>query len=164
MQLKRLPTLCKRGFFGAFSRFFNFILCAIIFALYYPEKKPSPRGGTLSPITITLAVLVAAEFCFIFHLETIATTSARTAKVFGMTQEELSRDSVSILFKNQGVCNGLIAVLVICALLLQSPLALILLMLYIICVAAYGAVSSNPKILLQQGGLAILCLLSCIIL
>ena len=129
-----------------------------------PEKKPSPRGGTLSPITITLAVLVAAEFCFIFHLETIATTSARTAKVFGMTQEELSRDSVSILFKNQGVCNGLIAVLVICALLLQSPLALIFLMLYIICVAAYGAVSSNPKILLQQGGLAILCLLSCIIL
>lgn len=118
----------------------------------------------MSPITITLAVLVAAEFCFIFHLETIATTSARTAKVFGMTQEELSRDSVSILFKNQGVCNGLIAVLVICALLLQSPLALILLMLYIICVAAYGAVSSNPKILLQQGGLAILCLLSCIIL
>lgn len=75
----------------------------------------------MSPITITLAVLVAAEFCFIFHLETIATTSARTAKVFGMTQEELSRDSVSILFKNQGVCNGLIAVLVICALLLQSP-------------------------------------------
>ena len=57
----------------------------------------------MSPITITLAVLVAAEFCFIFHLETIATTSARTAKVFGMTQEELSRDSVSILFKNQGM-------------------------------------------------------------
>ena len=118
----------------------------------------------MSPITIILAVLVAAEFCCIFYLETIATTSARTAKVFNMTQEELSRDSVSTLFKNQGVYNGLIAVLVICALLLQSPLALIFLMLYIICVAAYGAVSSNPKILLQQGGLAILCLLSCIIL
>ena len=41
----------------------------------------------MSPITIILAVLVAAEFCFIFSLETIATTSARTAKVFNMTQE-----------------------------------------------------------------------------
>ena len=65
----------------------------------------------MSPITIILAVLVAAEFCFIFYLETIAMTSARTAEVFNMTQEELSRDSVSTLFKNQGVYNGLIAVL-----------------------------------------------------
>ena len=118
----------------------------------------------MSVITTVLAVLVAAEFLFIFYLETLATTSARTAQTFNMTVDELSRPSVSTLFKNQGVYNGLIAVLVICALLLQSPLALIFLMLYIICVAAYGAVSSNPKILLQQGGLAILCLLSCIIL
>ena len=59
----------------------------------------------LSPFVAVLALLVAAEFLFIFYLETIATTSERTAKVFGMDTSELARDSVSTLFKNQGVCR-----------------------------------------------------------
>ncbi len=116
----------------------------------------------LSPFVAVLALLVAAEFLFIFYLETIATTSERTAKVFGMDTSELARDSVSTLFKNQGVYNALIAVLIVCALILGSRLAIFFLMLYIIGVAAYGAVSSNPKILLMQGGLAILCLICCL--
>lgn len=116
-----------------------------------------------SLMTAVLALAVAAEFLFIFYLETIATTSARTAKVFGMSQEELARDSVSTLFKNQGVYNALISLLIICALVFASSRALLALMLYIIAVAAYGAVSSNPKILPMQGGLAILCLLSILI-
>lgn len=116
-----------------------------------------------SLMTAVLALAVAAEFLFIFYLETIATTSAHTAKVFGMPQEELARDSVSTLFKNQGVYNALISLLIICALVFASSRALLALMLYIIAVAAYGAVSSNPKILPMQGGLAILCLLSILI-
>ena len=57
-----------------------------------------------------------------------------------MSQEELEWQSVNTLFKNQGVYNGLIAVLVL--------------------IAAYGAVTSDPKILFKQGGLAMLTLLS----
>ena len=45
----------------------------------------------MSVITTVLAVLVAAEFLFIFYLETLATTSARTAQTFNMTVDELSR-------------------------------------------------------------------------
>ena len=67
----------------------------------------------MSIITKVLAVLVALEFLYIMYLETMATTSEKTAKVFGMDQEELSRKSVNTLFKNQGVYNGLIAVFLI---------------------------------------------------
>lgn len=115
----------------------------------------------MSIITFILASLVALEFFYILYLETIATTSAATARVFGMSQEELERQSVNTLFKNQGVYNGLIAVLVLIAALVQpSPVWLGIFMVYIILVAAYGAVTSDPKILFMQGGLAMLTLLS----
>ncbi|MBT8929923.1 DUF1304 domain-containing protein [Lactobacillus delbrueckii subsp. bulgaricus] len=97
-----------------------------------------------------LACLVAVEFFYIMYLETFATTSKKTAEVFQMDQEELSRPSVNTLFKNQGIYNGLLAVL---TLILQLVLA------YMILVAAYGAVTSQPKILSMQGGLPILTLI-----
>ena len=118
----------------------------------------------MSIITIVLSVLVALEFLFIMYLETFATTSERTSQVFGMGTDELARDSVRTLFKNQGVYNGLIAVLILVAVFaFMSKAALIALMAYIVCVAAYGSVTSNPKIILMQGGLAILTLLSCLL-
>ena len=118
----------------------------------------------MSPITIILAVLVAAEFCFIFYLETIATTSARTAEVFNMTQEELSRDSVSTLFKNQGVYNGVLAILLlVAALAVPSKAAVIALSASMVAVAAYGAATSDPKIILKQGLLPAILLVSCLI-
>ena len=115
----------------------------------------------MSIITLILAILVALEFFYILYLETIATTSAATARVFGMSQEELEQQSVNTLFKNQGVYNGLIAVLVLIAAFVQpSSFWLGIFMLYIILVAAYGAVTSDPRILFKQGGLAMLTLLS----
>ena len=49
----------------------------------------------MSIITLILASLVALEFFYILYLETIAMTSAATARVFGMSQEELEQQSVS---------------------------------------------------------------------
>lgn len=47
-----------------------------------------------------LATLVAVEHIYIMSLETIFTKSATTARTFNMKREELSRPSVSTLFKN----------------------------------------------------------------
>lgn len=106
-----------------------------------------------------LACLVAVEFFYIMYLETFATTSKKTAEVFQMDQEELSRPSVNTLFKNQGIYNGLLAVLALIAAFALGKIVLQLVLAYMILVAAYGAVTSQPKILLMQGGLPILTLI-----
>lgn len=106
-----------------------------------------------------LACLVAVEFFYIMYLETFATTSKKTAEVFQMDQEELSRPSVNTLFKNQGIYNGLLAVLTLIAAFALGKIVLQLLLAYMILVAAYGALTSQPKILLMQGGLPILTLI-----
>lgn len=114
-------------------------------------------------VTIVLATLVAVEFLYIMHLEAFATTSEKTAQVFGMPVEELGRDSVRTLFKNQGIYNGLVAVMVLVSVYLFASLpVIIMLMCFIILVALYGSLTSNPRIILMQGGLAILTLLSAI--
>lgn len=115
-------------------------------------------------LTEILATLVAIEFLFIMYLETFATSSDRTSKVFGMDKTELERDSVNTLFKNQGVYNGLLAILILISLFVfASKIALICLMVYIILVALYGSFTSNPKIIIMQGGLAILTLITCLL-
>ena len=114
-------------------------------------------------LTEILAILVAIEFLFIMYLETFATSSDRTSKVFGMDKTELERASVNTLFKNQGVYNGLLAILILISVFVfSSKIALICLMVYIILVALYGSFTSNPKIILMQGGLAILTLITCL--
>ncbi|MGI6067597.1 DUF1304 domain-containing protein [Absicoccus porci] len=120
-------------------------------------------GMHMNLITKILSVLVAAEFLYIFYLETIATASTKTSKVFGMTKTELRQKNVNILFKNQGVYNGLLAVMILLAVFVfASKTAVVCLMGYIVAVALYGSLTSNPKIILMQGGLAILTLLFCI--
>lgn len=112
-------------------------------------------------LTKILGTLTALEFIYIMYLETFATTSEKTSKVFGMDREELSRKSVNTLFKNQGVYNGLLSVLFLLALFVfTSKTAVMVLMSYIILVALYGSITRNPKIILMQGGLAILTLIS----
>jgi putative membrane protein len=133
--------------------------------MFYLKKMRSEKGVGMhmNLITKILSVLVAAEFLYIFYLETIATASTKTSKVFGMTKTELRQKNVNILFKNQGVYNGLIAVMILLAVFVfASKTAVVCLMAYIVAVALYGSLTSNPKIILMQGGLAILTLLFCI--
>ena len=78
------------------------------------------------------------------YLETIATTSDRTSKVFGIPVSQLNNKNINTLLKNQGVYNGLIG----------------LLLIYTIIVAVYGGLTSHISIFLKQGTLPILALIS----
>ena len=119
----------------------------------------------MSIISQIIITLVAIEFFYIMYLETFATTSKATGRVFKMSQKELSNSSVQTLFKNQGVYNGLLGIGLLYAIYISSaPKEMAsLLLIYIVLVAAYGSITSDKLIILKQGGLAIIGLLTLLI-
>ena len=116
----------------------------------------------MSIITSILAILVAALFFFIMHLETVITTSEKTSQVFNIPVEELQRPNLNVLMRNQGVYNGLVGVgLLYGVFFARNPHEVVgICLVYAISVAVYGALTSDKFILLKQGGLPILALLS----
>lgn len=113
----------------------------------------------MNTLTIIFAALVALEHLYIMVLETFATDSKATSRTFNMDKSTLNDKNIATLFKNQGVYNGLLAVLIGVALWQDDLLWTRLLLGYVILVAAYGSMTSNPKIILKQGGLAIIAMI-----
>jgi len=74
----------------------------------------------MSVITTILGALVAIEFFYITYLETVKTTSDATARVFKMASEDLQNKNVQVLFKNQGIYNGLIGIGILYALFVST--------------------------------------------
>ena len=109
----------------------------------------------MSIITLILAGIVALEHLYIMYLETFATHSDTTSRVFNMSKEELQRDSVTNLFKNQGIYNGLIAVFLLYGIFTNSQLLVTVFVLNVFFAAIYGAMTANKKIILTQGGPAL---------
>lgn len=116
----------------------------------------------MSILSTILVTLVAMLFFYIMYLETFATDSESTSRVFNIPQEELRNAKLNTLFKNQGIYNGLLGVaLLYGAFLSKNPVEIVaMLLIYIILVAIYGGLTSDKKIILKQGGLPILALLS----
>ena len=110
----------------------------------------------MSSLTTVLAIMVALEHLYIMFLESIVTSSGSTSRVFGISIDQLKSKTISTLLKNQGVYNGLIAVLLVVAVWQQDLLWTRLLLGYVVLVALYGSLTSKPNIILKQGGLAIL--------
>ena len=112
-------------------------------------------------VSTILVVLVALLFFYIMYLETFATDSESTSRVFNIPQEELKRKNLNVLFKNQGVYNGLGVALLYGTFIASNQKEIIgMLLVYIILVAIYGGLTSDKKIILKQGGLPILTLIS----
>lgn len=113
----------------------------------------------MSILIAVLSTLVALEFFFIMYLETFATKSARTAKTFSMSRDDLANEKINTLLKNQGVYNGLIGVGILYLLIFTQNYnsTLLAIMFYIILVALYGSFSSgNKAIFFKQGSLAVI--------
>ena len=110
----------------------------------------------MSLLTSIFAVAVALEHLYIMFLETLATTSQSTSRVFGLSSDSLKNKNISTLLKNQGVYNGLSAVLIGIAVFQQDIFWTRLLLCYVVIVAVYGGLTSKPSIIFKQGGLAII--------
>ena len=105
-------------------------------------------------ITTIFSTLVALEFLYIMYLETLATTSKTTARVFKLTTMELKQKNINILFKNQGIYNGVIGCLILLSLyVFPDPHWTVLLLCSCVIVALYGGLTSDAMIILKQGGL-----------
>ena len=89
----------------------------------------------MSTLTTVLAILVALEHLYIMFLETIVTSSGSTSRVFGISIDQLKSKTISTLLKNQGVYNGLIAVLLLVAVWQQELPWTRLLLGYVVLVA-----------------------------
>lgn len=118
-------------------------------------------GEDMSTLTIIIATLTALEHFYIMYLETLATQSNMTGKIFSMSKEELSYLPVIKLFKNQGVYNGLIGLFLLYGLYIsQNQEIVAIFLINVLLVAVYGALTVDKKILLKRGGLPILALLT----
>ena len=72
---------------------------------------------------------------------------------------------MTALFKNQGIYNALIGVFLLYGLFVARNSEIVtIFLLFIIGAAAYGAATSNKKIILTQGGPAIAALVSLLLL
>ncbi|MCC9696748.1 DUF1304 domain-containing protein, partial [Streptococcus agalactiae] len=115
----------------------------------------------MSTLTIIIATLTALEHFYIMYLETLATQSNMTGKIFSMSKEELSYLPVIKLFKNQGIYNGLIGLFLLYGLYIsQNQEIVAIFLINVLLVAVYGALTVDKKILLKQGGFPILALLT----
>lgn len=118
-------------------------------------------GEDMSTLTIIIATLTALEHFYIMYLETLATQSNMTGKIFSMSKEELSYLPVIKLFKNQGIYNGLIGLFLLYGLYIsQNQEIVAIFLINVLLVTVYGALTVDKKILLKQGGLPILALLT----
>lgn len=105
-------------------------------------------------LTLFLVALVALEHIGIAGLEMFAKPEAQ-ANAFEMPLDFVKTKQAKIALANQGIYNGLLGILILMMILFFTgstlKIILILMMLYIIGVAVYGAFTATKKILYLQG-------------
>lgn len=121
----------------------------------------------MSLISTIFVTIVAVEHLYILYLEMFAITSNSAKRSFGLDDKFLSNSKVRVMFANQGLYNGFLAVgLLFSAFVFPMEFRYIAGLYFVSCVfiaAIYGAMTSSKKILFLQGTPAILALLSLLV-
>lgn len=121
----------------------------------------------MSILSTLLVTFVALEHLYILYLEMFAISSDSAKRSFGLDDAFLNQPKVRVMFANQGLYNGFLAVgLLLSAFALPTDFRYMASLYFIGCVivaAVYGAMTSSKKILLMQGTPAILALLSLLV-
>ncbi len=118
----------------------------------------------LALLSTLLVGLVALEHLYILYLEMFAWTTPRVRRIFGTTAA--FAEETRVLAANQGLYNGFLAAGLIWSLVHPDPaFAIQLQIFFLLCVlvaAVYGGLTAGRRILLVQGGPALLALLAVI--
>ena len=137
----------------------------MFYARLIEENILRNREKNKMEFSIVNKILMTASgvlFLYIMLLETFMTDSESTARVFKMTVRDLRGKNLNTLLKNQGIYNGLLGIALLYGTYRPGgnmELSVVVLSMMFL-VAVYGGFSSDKSILLKQGGLPFLSLLS----
>ena len=137
----------------------------MFYARLIEENILRNREKNKMEFSIVNKILMTASgvlFFYIMLLETFMTDSESTARVFKMTVRDLRGKNLNTLLKNQGIYNGLLGIALLYGTYRPGgnmELSVVVLSMMFL-VAVYGGFSSDKSILLKQGGLPFLSLLS----
>ena len=137
----------------------------MFYARLIEENILRNREKNKMEFSIVNKILMTASgvlFLYIMLLETFMTDSESTARVFKITVRDLRGKNLNTLFKNQGIYNGLLGIALLYGTYRPGgniELSVVILSMMFL-VAVYGGLSSDKSILLKQGGLPFLSLVS----
>lgn len=111
------------------------------------------------------ALIVAIEHIYILILEMFMSQTKRAADAFQIDLHFLKQKEAKVMMANQGLYNGFLAVGIVFGLFFVPANATRIVTLFflgcVIVAAIYGALTATRKILLVQGGPAILAFVLC---
>ena len=127
------------------------------------EKNREKNKMEFSIVNKMLMSGSAVLFLYIMLLESFMTDSETTARVFKMSVRDLKGKNLNTLFKNQGIYNGLLGIALLYGTYRPGggnlELSVVILSIMFL-VAVYGGLSSDKMIILKQGALPFLSLVS----
>ena len=137
----------------------------MFYARLIAQSIEKNREGNRVEFSIVNKMLMSGSavlFLYIMLLESFMTDSESTARVFKMSVRDLRGKNLNTLFKNQGIYNGLLGIALLYGTYRPGgniELSVVILSMMFL-VAVYGGLSSDKSILLKQGGLPFLSLVS----
>ena len=116
----------------------------------------------MKTLSIALVLLVALEHLYFLYLEMFLWTRPKGLKTFGNTPEKA--EASKVLAANQGLYNGFLAAGLLWGLIYQNAAAgAHIQMFFLVCVIVagiYGGLTVSKRIMIVQGGPALLGLLA----